>query len=210
MDNDILSLIRIGEVVSIDPANATARVTFDDDGVTSYNLRVVQPNTLANKDYHMPDIGEDALCLFLPSGVEEGFILGSFYAGSVRSPTSDPNKRVVKFSDGTTLEYDRATHKLTADVKGEADLTATESVTVASQQDITLAATGNLTLAASGSLNISAQGDATCTGGGSFSINADAIYLGEPEGPVPDIPTPPEYSDSATPILPAQIDALFA
>lgn len=212
-DNELLGLIRVGEVASIDPANGTARVTFDDDGITSYDLPVLVRNSYANKDYHMPDIGEDVLCLFLPSGVEQGFILGSFYTpkGCVKPPVSDPNKRRVTFQDGTTLEYDRAQHKLTADVKGEADVTATESVTVASQSDITLAATGDLTLAAGGALNISAQGDTNCTGGGSFSINAETINLGEPEGggggSEPDVPEP--STCACTAILFEQIDSLF-
>ena len=109
-DNELLSLIRIGEVVSIDAANATARVTFDDDGVTSYNLRVVQPNTLANKDYYMPDIGEAVTILGNSDGrgvVTEirGHILGvgpqqievdaPFVAGNSGSPVLNRVGRVV-------------------------------------------------------------------------------------------------------------------
>ena len=34
------------------------------------------------------------------------------------------------FADCTTVEYDRGSHKLTADVKGDADVSATGSVTM--------------------------------------------------------------------------------
>ena len=113
------SLIRIGEVTSIDPASCTARVTFDDDdGFTSYDLPVIQPNTLKNRDYRMPDIGEDAVCIFLPAGTSEGFIIGSVYAGGGSPPTGRGDVRVVEFEDGTVVSYDRSSHVLKADVKG--------------------------------------------------------------------------------------------
>ena len=111
--------IKIGEVSSINPAMGTARVVFDDeDSVVSYDLPVLQTNTFANKDYAMPDVGEDVLCLFLPSGLEEGFILGSFYAGEIELPESNGNVRTVVFSDGTKISYDRALHTLSATIDG--------------------------------------------------------------------------------------------
>ncbi len=111
--------IKIGEVSSINPAMGTARVVFDDeDSVVSYDLPVLQTNTYANKDYSMPDVGEDVLCLFLPSGLEEGFILGSFYAGEIELPESNGNVRTVVFADGTKISYDRALHTLSATMDG--------------------------------------------------------------------------------------------
>lgn len=134
-----LSMLRIGEVTSIDPASCTCRVTFDDDdGLTSFDLPVIQRNTLKNSDYHMPDIGEDVLCVFLASGTEEGFILGSWYAGEVTPPESSGDKRTVRFADGTVLSYDRAAHKLTADVKGDIEVTLTGKADVTAQGAISV------------------------------------------------------------------------
>lgn len=134
-----LSMLRIGEVTSTDPASCTCRVTFDDDdGLTSFDLPVIQRNTLKNSDYHMPDIGEDVLCVFLASGTEEGFILGSWYAGEVTPPESSGDKRTVRFADGTVLSYDRAAHKLTADVKGDIEVTLTGKADVTAQGAISV------------------------------------------------------------------------
>lgn len=115
----INDLIKIGEVSSINPSKCTARVVFaDDDGVVSYDLPVLQRNTFKSKDYHMPDVGEDVVCLFLPSGVEEGFIVGSFYAGEVNPPEATEKRRTVVFEDGTRACYDKASHMLTLTIDG--------------------------------------------------------------------------------------------
>ena len=165
------SLIRIGEVTSINPAACTARVTFDDDDkFTSYDLPVIQPNTLKNSDYRMPDVGEDAVCVFLPAGASEGFIIGSIYAGDVRPPSSSPDVRMVKFSDGTVLRYDRSAHKLTADVKGDIEARA--------QGNIDLMATGNITIAASGTLTLSGVGGVNMQSDGASNISGDTVNIG--------------------------------
>ena len=78
---NIKSLIRVGSVSSVNPANGTARVAFEanDDNVT-YELPVLTRGSKANKDYWIPDIDEQVVCLFLPNtsgrGVCQGFILG--------------------------------------------------------------------------------------------------------------------------------------
>lgn len=110
--SQLLSMcIRVGEVTSIDPQKHTARVSFpEDDNNTSYELAVLCRNSYSNQDYGMPDVGEDVLCLFLPDGIEDGFILGSFYAGEVSPPTGNADERKTVFSDGASFTYNRATH----------------------------------------------------------------------------------------------------
>lgn len=114
-------LFRVGSVVSTDPGAGTARVQLADaDGLVSYNLPVAQRQTLKNKDYAMPDAGEHVLCLFLPFGIEQGFVLGSIYSQADATPVADQDKRHVEFEDGTWLQYDRKEHRLQVRVgKGE-------------------------------------------------------------------------------------------
>lgn len=112
-------LIRIGEVSSIDPVRCTARVVFDDDdSIVSYDLPILQRNTLKTHDFHSVNVGEDVLCLFLPSGPEEGFVIGSFYAGEVTPPEKTEKRRTTVFEDGTVVQYDMAVHKLTVLIEG--------------------------------------------------------------------------------------------
>ena len=113
------SLIKLGEISSIDPGRGTASVVFDDeDGLVSYDLPVLQRNTLKNHDFAMPDIGEDAIVLFFGEGQEDGVIIGSIYAGEVTPPESTENRRTVVFDDDTRVCYDRQEHKLTVTIEG--------------------------------------------------------------------------------------------
>lgn len=119
MQEGVPSLIKIGEISSIDPAKCTARVVFDDeDSIVSFDLPVLQRNSLKNHDYAMPDVGEDAIVLFFGEGQEDGVILGSIYAGEVTPPESTENRRTVVFDDDTRVCYDRAEHKLTVTIEG--------------------------------------------------------------------------------------------
>ena len=102
---------RVGHVSSVDPTAGTARVVFDDkQGLVSYNLPVLQRNTLKNKDEAWPDPGEHVVCLFLGNGLEQGFVLGAIYDRKNRPPVGDQDVRVTTFEDGTTLKVDRKNH----------------------------------------------------------------------------------------------------
>lgn len=163
-ENTLSMVIRVGEVTIVDAATHKAAVTFDDDdGQTSGMLPVLIPNTLENHDHCLPDIGEDVLCLFLPTGTEEGFILGSFYAGNVTTPESSADVRAVTFRDGTRLAYDRSTHKLTARVNG----------------DIEIAATGNIKATSSGTIELQAAGSVSIRSGGNVTITGTSLTLGQ-------------------------------
>ncbi len=129
MDPVLKNLIRVGRVSSL--GKATARVVFGDrQDMVSYDLNVVTRNSQDNKDYWMPDIGEQVVCLFLPSGNAQGFILGTIYSDADEPPVNDPNKRHMRFSDGTSIEYDRSTHTLTIDAQGPINIVAAGNVNV--------------------------------------------------------------------------------
>lgn len=181
---------KIGEVSSINPARCTARVIFDDENsMVSYDLPIMQRNSMGNRDYQMPDIGEDVLCLFRSDGFEDGVIIGSFYAGDVEPPETTADRRTVVFKDGTRICYDRAAHKLTVTIAGteivfdqqKGSITVPDSVTVNcttatvnASSSVTInspdtTCTGNLTVAGL----ITGQGGFTVTGGGGVVANCN-------------------------------------
>ena len=166
----------VGEVTDIDSKMCRARVTFDDDdSVTSYWLPVLQPNTIDNHDYRLPDIGEDVLCVFLSK--EDGYIVGSFYAGEVMPPESDRDKRTVVFSDETKVSYDRKAHALDiviGSTKIHADQT---SVSVEAPQAVALE--GKQTLMGKGgqSVAIEAGQTASMSAGQSIALTAPTLTL---------------------------------
>jgi len=113
MDNVTKNMIRSGRISSINPGNGTARVTFaDKDGLVSNDLPILQRQTLKNKDFSMPDIGESVVCVFQPNGLAEGFILGAHYNEEDKPPGSNPDIRQVTFEDGTMVSYNRSSHVL--------------------------------------------------------------------------------------------------
>lgn len=133
MDNQVKNMVRVGRVSSINPAAGTARVTFEPQGVVSYDLQILVPQAMKNKDYYIPDIGEHVVCLFLPTGNQEGFIIGSVYSNEDKPSISSPDKRRVEFEDGTWVEYDRKSHVLEVYGTGELKITAKEDLVVAAK-----------------------------------------------------------------------------
>ena len=130
MDSAIKNLIRVGRVSSVNAANCTARVAFEAQGIVSYDLPIIVPQTMKNKDYALPDVGEQVLCIFLPTGNAAGFILGSLYSTVDKPPLSSADKRGTTFSDGTHIEYDRSSNTLMIDCKGPINIIASGNVHV--------------------------------------------------------------------------------
>lgn len=184
--NDLSMIIRIGEVTTVDAAAHKASVTFDDDdGVTSGMLPVLIPNSLENRDHCLPDIGEDVLCLFLPTGTEEGFILGSIYAGNVSTPETSADVRSVTFADETRIAYDRSGHKLSATVKGDVELKADGKVSVEAQDEVSIKSSSKIVLTApqivfNGPINTYSQsgGDGVMTVQGTMHATGDVTASG--------------------------------
>src|SRR5690606_27992491 len=130
LESLVANLIRIGEITQVDPVAGTARVRFPDRAnLESYDLPVLVRNTLKNKDQAWPDVGERALCVFLPTGVEAGFIVGSYY--TQRAPAGgEQDVRRVAFGDGASVAYDRAASSLSIEI-GSTSITATpDQVTI--------------------------------------------------------------------------------
>jgi len=131
LDEILKNMFRYGKISSVNPARVSARVKFDDklsqtgQPSVSHDLPIIVPGSLKNKHYNIPDISEDVVCLFLPNGIQRGFVLGSFYNVNNPPPVNSPDKEHVTFSDGTILEYDRSSHTLTVNVKGTVNVTAT-------------------------------------------------------------------------------------
>lgn len=135
---DIKRLIRVGTVSSVNVAAGTVRVAFaaQDDMVT-YELPVITRGSKNNKDYWLPDVDEQVLCLFLPNtsgrGVCDGFVLGTFYS-SVDAPVENSGDvHAVKYGDGTIIKHDRSTGKLTINATGDIDIIAGGKITINGQ-----------------------------------------------------------------------------
>lgn len=95
------NIVRVGTVVNRDEALHRCRVEFkDNDTIVSYWCQVLVQKTYEDKQYWLPDIAEMVICLFLPYGHEQGFILGSAYNGKDKPPADATKDRFVRQDKG--------------------------------------------------------------------------------------------------------------
>jgi len=162
IEESLKRLVRIGVVTQVFEDKGTVRVMLPDaDKEITYELPVLVRKTLKDKDYWLPDIGEHVLCVFLPIGEEQGFVIGAFYSKADKVPVSDKNKKVIEFEDGTKIEYNRKEHKLKIEVKGEADIEV--------EKDAKIEVKGNVEISANGKVVVSGKGTVEIDGGSGVS-----------------------------------------
>ncbi|EAA6553198.1 phage baseplate assembly protein V [Salmonella enterica subsp. diarizonae] len=139
-----------GTVSAIDPKTVRARVRLPDhDNLRTWWLDIMQNNTYKNKDYCMPDVGEQVKVLMTPDGVE-GVILGAVYSGKDTPVISDPDRRRTDFADGTFAEYDRKNNAMA--IGG-----AIKTLTITTHSDITLQTDTQVTVIAQNSATVKTQ-----------------------------------------------------
>jgi phage baseplate assembly protein V len=127
-----------GIVVAIDEASCRVRVEFPDrdDGegtaLVSDWLPVGQRKTLGDLDYWLPDEGTQVACL-MDEHCEAGVVLCAIYSDADPPPVSNRDLYYRRFRDGSVIQYDRAGHKLSANIQGEIEVTATGNITSTAQ-----------------------------------------------------------------------------
>lgn len=140
-------MFRVGIVKTLDVPNARVRVTFPDrNQMVSWWLPIVVAKSQNDKSYHMPDVGEQVVCL-MDQHDEDGAVLGSIYSTADTVPASmTADKWHVTMKDGATFEYDRNSHAL--------------AVSIASGGTVTISANGaTIGIDASGNVTLTAKGD---------------------------------------------------
>lgn len=102
MDIDNLkNIIRIGYVSSVDAGTGTARVSFpDSENIVSSPLQIVSRGTKNTKDFWLPAIDDQVLCIMMPDdsgkGTTDGYIIGSLYSAIDKPPEqADSSMRVL-------------------------------------------------------------------------------------------------------------------
>ena len=105
-------MLKFGTVTNINPLMAKARVQFAEDNITSYWLPILQKKTLKDKYYSVVDIGEQVACL-MDENSEDGVILGAIYTNLDEVPAISNLQHLIKFEDGSFIEFNRDTQMLT-------------------------------------------------------------------------------------------------
>lgn len=139
--NEAGATLKFGTVSASKPGFARVRLP-DADNMRTIWLPILYPKTQNDQACWTYDNGEQVAVL-LDSRGEDGVILGAVYSDADTPPVTSSDQFIVKFKDGAVLEYDRATHTLTASGMEHVIVKASVKVTV----DVPDAEfTGNLTV----------------------------------------------------------------
>lgn len=104
----IEELIFVGVVCAYGKTPNTVIVRRPDkDDRTTAELYIVSRGTHETKDYWMPAIDDQVLCLLLPNtsgkGPGAGYVLGAIYSEVDPPAEKDPNTRSVRYKDGSYI-----------------------------------------------------------------------------------------------------------
>jgi len=149
LNYQVSNLIHRGLVVSVDLQSALATVQVGEVQTAALPWLITRAG--GDITWWAPEAGEHVAILCPGGSLSQGVIIGSLYSGSKPAPSNSADQHVTKYSDGTTITYDRAAHTftiqavgaVTINIQGNATLTA-QAVAVNAQNGLTL--TGALTV----------------------------------------------------------------
>lgn len=136
------NVARYGTVAEADYTGATAgfpaiRVQLQDGEITSDWVPWFTPRAGKDRVWDPPEVGE-VVMLLAPSGdLANGVAIpGLFSNGNANGDRAGLQRRT--FDDGTVVEYDRQSHKLFWDVKGDVRIKASGKIEIEATGDLKL------------------------------------------------------------------------
>lgn len=105
-------IAREGQVVSVDLAAGTARVSFTDDLVTG-DIPWLSLRCGDTRVWSPPSVGENVLVIAPEADAARGIIIGSLSSGARPHPARD-TRTLIDFADRALISYDPVAHALTA------------------------------------------------------------------------------------------------
>ena len=123
--------IKQAKVSEVLPEEMAVRVTYEDrDNVVSAKLPIMCQGSGTNFNYWLPDVGEQVIVNESEDGTGEGFVMGSYYSGTVPPECRDGNTRRTKFSNGDFVEHNRATGDMNIRCGGNLTIKCAGTVTI--------------------------------------------------------------------------------
>lgn len=116
LEEALKNILRVGVVVDRDVQGCRCRVQFPDNAaLVSYWCQVLVAKAQKDKFFELPDLDELVVCLFLPFGHEQGFIVGSGYNREDLVPDAATRDRILVRDKGDNeVLMDRVCRKLRA------------------------------------------------------------------------------------------------
>ena len=158
------NLIRLGTIAEVKGAKARVRLG---PTLTTEWLKWATRRAGSTRTWSVPTVGEQVI-VFSPGGdLTRGVILPALYSQEFDAPESNPNIHTTHYPDGAVVQYDHATHALTATLPGGTATVTADKVTSNAPSTI---CTGDLTVMN----NLIVNGATTLNGG----VNAKAGAAG--------------------------------
>lgn len=164
------NLIRLGTIAAVD--HQAARCTVSTGGLSVPNLPWLALRAGGSSDWDPPTVGEQCI-LLSPSGEPaQGVALVGLYSQQRPAPSNSATVRRRKYPDGAVIDYDHATHTLSATLPagGKAKLTAPGGVTILGNVDITGTVTVSEDVVASGISLVTHKHGGVQTGSGTTAV----------------------------------------
>lgn len=164
------NLIRLGTIAAVD--HQAARCTVKSGGLSIPNLPWLALRAGDSSDWDPPTVGEQCI-LLSPSGEPaHGVALVGLYSQQRPAPSNSANVRRRTSPDGAVIEYDHATHTLSATLPagGKANLTAPGGVTILGNVDITGTVTVSEDVLAAGISLVTHKHGGVQTGSGTTAV----------------------------------------
>jgi len=164
------NLIRLGTIAAVD--HQAARCTVKSGGLSIPNLPWLALRAGDSSDWDPPMVGEQCI-LIAPSGEPaQGIALVGLYSQQRPAPSNSATVRRRKYPDGAVIDYDHATHTLSATLPagGKAQLTAPGGVTILGNVDITGTVTVSADVVVSGISLVTHKHGGVQTGSGTTAV----------------------------------------
>lgn len=155
----LANMIRVGVVSSTDEAARTVRVSFGN--ITTGALPWPADVGKNYRRWRPLRVGQQVIIASPGGELAQAEIVGMLYGGGIDAPDSSQDLDVIEYEDGTRIQYDSASHQLSADIKGSAIVSTEGALEAVVGTSADIDAAENINATAGGSVDIQAGTSAT-------------------------------------------------
>lgn len=138
LERRVANMLQVGTIAEVDHGKARASVSLGD--LTTALLPWLTTRAMGDRTWWAPEPGEQVLVLSPSGDPAQAVILPALYQIAALAPAGSGDIARMIFDDETSVEYDRASHTLTLDIKGDTIVNASGNITAHAKQSISATA----------------------------------------------------------------------
>lgn len=169
------NMLRVGTIAEADYARARVRVSIG-PLLTAW-LPWLTQRASKTSTWHAPEVGEQVLVVSPAGELAQAVVIPALYQSAHPANADNPDIARITFADGAVLEYDRAAHRLAADIPGSASIKTSGDLTAAIGGKLAAEVTGSVSLDTKAAADIKAAAAVTVQSVAAVTITAPVITL---------------------------------